>query len=362
MRILFVHSIGKNKFGGGERWLITVAAGLKSIGHTVFVGAKSDSKLQRAATKIGLETVSLNIISDLSIYHAFRIATFLKRNRIDIVITRGRDLAVAGLAARMGGRQVVIVRHGLPLRSSIRKHSFLLNWLADGIITNTYTIKNLYEQKGWVRNDFTKVIYNGTPRVDSVTPYNYSERYPGKTIVLSVGRLAAQKGYFFLIDAIALLSKKYSNLMFVVLGDGKLHSKLVSYAQKKGVSHLIEFEGFVENVIPYLMGCDLFVLSSLYEGMSNAAMEAMACGKPVIITKVNGAEELIPDEGKGILIPPSDSSAIAQAVERLVNDSKLRGQMGEEARRYVLENFTVSSMVEQIEQYIEGMVKARARV
>jgi glycosyltransferase involved in cell wall biosynthesis len=68
-------------------------------------------------------------------------------------------------------------------------------------------------------------------------------------------------------------------------------------------------------VVPYLKGCDLFVLPSLYEGMSNAAMEAMAYGKPVILTNVNGAGELVPDEGKGVLIPARDPQAIAAEVE-----------------------------------------------
>ena len=353
MRILFVHSIGKNKFGGGEKWLITAATGLRDRGHEVIVGGRPGSRLLRNARLNGLETLSLNILSDLSIYHVFRIAFFLKTNKIDVLITKGRDLAIAGTAAKIGGNPLVLVRHGLPLRSSLKKHKFLHKKLAHGIITNTKTIKDLYESNGWTSNDFVRVIYNGTHAGNDIPSVEYSQRFPGKKVILTVGRLARQKGYFHLIDAVAKLKEGRDDFVFVVLGEGRLRKKLVAYADKKDVSGLIHFEGFVENVVPYIKGCDLFVLPSLYEGMPNATMEAMAHGKPVVMTNVNGAAELIPDEGKGLLIPPGDPDAIVKSVVRLLSDRKLSDEMGERAKKHIEKNFTVNSMIENIESYIE---------
>jgi glycosyltransferase involved in cell wall biosynthesis len=356
MRILFVHSIGRKKFGGGEKWLITAAAGLRDNGHAVFVGGRPGSRLLKAASLNNLETVPFNILSDISIYHVFRIASFIRTHMIDVLITKGRDLAIAGIAARLGGSPLVLVRHGLPLQSSFKKHAFLINRLAHGVITNTSSIKELYELNGWVKKDFTKVIYNGTFTGNNIPSYNYSVRFPGKRIILTVGRLAVQKGYYYLIDSIALLSRKHDDLMFVVLGEGKLYNKLIAYARKKGVSDRIHFEGFVDNVVPYLKGCDIFVLPSLYEGMSNAAMEAMAYSKPVILTNVNGARELIPDAGKGVLIPPCDPDAIAGAVELLMGDRELCNRLGEEARKHIMLNFPVSAMITNIQSYIDEMI------
>jgi glycosyltransferase involved in cell wall biosynthesis len=289
----------------------------------------------------------------------FSIASFLKSHKIDVLITKGRDLAVAGVAARMGGNPLVLVRHGLPLRSSFRKHAFLINRLAHGVITNTRSIKDFYEANGLVKDDFTRVIYNGTFAGNNVPSYNYAARFPGKRIILSVGRLAIQKGYFYLIDAIELLKRDHDDFMFVVLGEGKLYNKLIYYARKKGVEDMIHFEGFVENVVPYLKGCDLFVLPSLYEGMSNAAMEAMAYGKPVILTNVNGAGELIPDDGKGVLIPARDPEAIAAEVKRLMGDEALRTRLGMEAKAHIAGNFPVSGMIRNIESYITEMMSAK---
>jgi glycosyltransferase involved in cell wall biosynthesis len=356
MNILFVHSIGKMKFGGGEKWVITAAAGLRDMGHKVFIGGREGSRLLRAASLNGLETINFNIYSDISIYYAFRIASFLKTHKIDVIITKGKDLAVTGIAAKMGGGPLVLVRHGLPLRSSVNKHSFLLKNLAHGIITNTRSIKELYEMRGWVKRDFTRVIYNGTSAPNNVPSFNFSAMFPGKKIILSVGRLAAQKGFFHLIDSINLLSRDKDNFVFFVLGEGKLHKKLLTYARKAGVYDRIHFEGYVENVVPFLKGCDIFVLPSLYEGMSNAAMEAMAYGKPVIMTNVDGAMELIPDQGKGILIPSGDPVAIADAVKRLMDDGELCARLGEEAKNHVTANFPVSAMITNIQSYIDEMI------
>ena len=248
----------------------------------------------------------------------------------------------------------------MPLRSSYRKHSFLLRRLADGIITNTISIKELYELNGWVDRDFTRVIYNGAVAENNLPAYNYAERFPGKRIILSVGRLALQKGYHYLINAVSLLVEERDDLMFVILGEGKLYGKLFAYARKKGVSHLIHFEGFVENVAPYLKGCDIFVLPSLYEGMPNAAMEAMAHGKPVILTNVNGAGELIPDREKGILIPPRDPRAIATAVKELLDCAELREKLGFRAREHVLDKFPVSAMISGIESYIKEKLSQKS--
>ena len=414
MRILFIHSIGKCKFGGGEKWVVTAAAGLREKGHDVVVGGRHNSCLLEAAHARGIQTATFNILSDMSPYQIIRIARFLRRQQPDVVITRSRDLAVTGIAARLAGNPVVLVRHGLPLMGRIRKHLFLLKKLADGIITNTHSIKDLYERKNWLPRDFTRVVYNGTevgrdmsennetgqdvPEnnetgrevtednkiVRNVPEYNevgrdvpednqngsddrhnttgvnssdegmgLRERFPEKKVVLAVGRLSHQKGYHYLIDAIAMLQKKRNDLVFVVLGNGKLHRSLEAYARKQGVEDMIHFEGFVRDVSPYLACCDLFVLSSLYEGMSNAAMEAMAHGKPVIITNVNGAAELIPDPGKGVLIPPCCPESIADSVNRLLENPQLRREMGREARKHVAENFPMESMVNHLESYLQ---------
>ncbi len=376
LNILFVHAIGKSKFGGGEKWVLSAATGLRNEGFNVTVGGRPGSLLLKRAAGEGLETLPFNIISDISIFHSFRIASFIRKHNIDVVITRDRDLGVIGLAVRLavsrlfpfpgsgnsGGKQdkpLVFVRHGLALRKSFKKHSFLMKRFADGLITNTSTIKDLYVSKGVAGKDFIKVIHNGTTPDEESPAFDFGKKYPGKRIILSAGRLAGQKGFFHLVDAAALLAKEYKNIMFLVFGKGRLLARLKRYAQSKGVSDIVIFEGFVEETAPYLKGCDLFVLPSLYEGMPNAAMEAMGYAKPVVLTRVDGAEELVAPGGDGLLVPPADPLALAEAIKLLLEDKRLCERLGEQARKKILTNFTREKMISSLREYIEAGMKAK---
>ncbi len=357
MNILFIHCIRKEKFGGGEKWLVSAAAGLKERGHDVTIGGRPGSKLFKAAAAAGVSTANINIFSDISIYHVFKVYRFLRKHNTDVLITRSTDLTVAGLAAAMAQRShskpIVIVRHGLPMIYAIRKHVFLLNKLAQGIITNTNSIKDEYESKKYFPPGFVRVIHNGVSTSDGTDVADFGARFPGKRIVLSVGRLAYQKGYSCLVDTIALLPKACDDLEFVILGKGKQRRKLIAYAKKRRVLHRMHLEGFVEDVSPYLRACEFFVLSSLYEGMPNAAMEAMAAGKAVILTRVDGTPELVNDQSLGMLVPPENPTALAEAIMKLAENETLRHTMGKNATKHVHNNYCMRAMINNIESFLQ---------
>jgi glycosyltransferase involved in cell wall biosynthesis len=278
MKILFVHAIGKSKFGGGEKWVLSAAKGLQERGHTVYLGCRPYSVLQARAEERGISVRPLNIISNISPYNIMKLALFLRNEKIDVVVSKNRDFSVAGVAAYFAGTPVVIARHGLPLRRNIKKNKFLLSRFAHGIIVNAQSTKDLYIKKGWFSGDFITVIYNGIDLDITCDPMPFETMYPGKKIILSIGRLSPQKGFTYLVDAAAILKNERDDFLIIVLGEGKLRHSLLQRARSAGVEKLIQFPGFVKSVGPYIRGCDFFVLPSLYEGLSNAALEAMACG------------------------------------------------------------------------------------
>lgn len=359
MNILFVHTIGKRKYGGGERWVINAAAGLKKSGHEVFVLSKPNSVLIEKAKAANLNTVSFNIASNISVFHAFILSRIIRKNKIDVVISKGRDLAIAGLASKWGGNPLVIRRSGSPPRKKILKHVYLTKWLADRVITNTETIRNFYIKQGFTEKNFVKVIYNGLVVDDSIPAYDFSTRYPGKTIVLSVGRLVAEKGYFFLIDALALIKNKQPDVLFFIIGSGKDKNRLISYAQKKGVDHMIIFAGYIDQPIPYYKGCDLFLHSSLFEGMPNVVLEAMAYGKPVIMTNVNGAKDLSRKGQYARLIPAADHYAIAESLVHAIQNKDEMINMGRSAQQFARDNFSMNSMINNLESFVKQGVEQK---
>jgi len=352
MRILFVRIIGRNKFGGGERWVVNAASGLQGIGHHVIVAGKSNSLLLREAGTRGLQTLSFNIKWPLRLFQAMWLARYLRKEKIDVVVCKSRELMVVGLAARWGGKPVVIRRAGSPPRGNSLKMKLRARWFADGIITNTATIKDVYDRLGLTEKDFVKVIYNGLTPDEQAPAFDFSKQFPGKTIVLSVGRLVKEKGYFYLVDALQELKEQSPELLFYVIGDGKDKQSLQQFAHEKGVEHMIYLAGYVHNPAAYFKGCDLFVHPSLFEGMPNAPMEAMAYGKPVIMTRVDGAEELSQGGKFAKLIPPADPQAIAQAVKHALQNREQMQAIAREARSYVLEKFGMAAMAKALEQYM----------
>jgi glycosyltransferase involved in cell wall biosynthesis len=108
----------------------------------------------------------------------------------------------------------------------------------------------------------------------------------------------------------------------------------------------------VPDIYPYLKGCTLFVLASLYEGMPNVVMEAMAMRKPVVATDVNGARELVIDGKRGLIVPPKDPQALAEAIASVIDRPETLENFGREGLERVSRSFTMQTMVENLEAYL----------
>ncbi|HHM24281.1 MAG TPA: glycosyltransferase, partial [Bacteroidetes bacterium] len=331
MNILFVNSIGRKKFGGGEKWMVKAAGGLQNAGHRVFLASKRNSLILQAAEKEGVPTQVFNIRADFSPLNTWRIARFLRRERIDVLVCNlNKDVRVAGLAARLLRHgPVVIARHGIVLCGKKWKHKVTLTHLVDGILTNSESIKRTYAGYGWFPPDFVRVIYNGVELKSGVQPFPFEERFPGKKVILAAGRLTEQKGFDYLIGAAALLRRKRQDLVFVIAGTGRLEAHLRSRIRKLHLEDTVELWGFRRDLDSLMAGAVLFVLSSTYEGMPNVVMEAMALGKPVVATDVNGVRELMVDGETGRIVPPRDSAALARAIEEVIDSPGLLRRYGE---------------------------------
>jgi glycosyltransferase involved in cell wall biosynthesis len=353
MNILFINSIAKHKFGGGEKWMITAAAGLSSAGHRVFLAGKKNSEIIRFAQKAGVANIALTIHADISPLATWRIARFLKRERIEVLIGNlNKDVRVAGLAARLAGTPVVLARHGMLLCGKKWKHRMTLTRLTDGIITNSETIKKAYAGYGWFSNDFVKVLYNGIEDKSRVIAYDFRNDFRDKKVIVSAGRLAEQKGYGYFLQAAHMLLSKRDDLVFVIAGKGKLDAELKKLAHDLGIASAVRFLGFIEDLDPFLKGCDLFVLASIFEGMPNVVMEAMAVGTAVVATDVNGARELMEDGKTGLIVPPRDPFALATAIGKLIDNRQLRKDFGIAGLARVREKFTIPAMVRNLERFL----------
>ena len=198
-----------------------------------------------------------------------------------------------------------------------------------------------------------------TDRMAPRTDYRWGE--PGT--IAYVGRLHAQKDITTLLRAFARLLEDYPGLRLQLIGDGPERGDLVGVAERLGISTNVEFTGTVPDTRPWLEGADLLVLPSLAEGLSNALLEAMAAGLPVIASEIPGNARVIDHEVNGLLFPPGDDDALARMMARLVDDDGACRRLGEAARLTVVECFGLDRIAERyIDLYLDQAPVAAGRV
>jgi len=173
---------------------------------------------------------------------------------------------------------------------------------------------------------------------------------PGELIVSLLGRLEVQKGHAYLLEALPKVLPQFPGLRVLVVGDGSLRDALAAEINRRELGDHVLLTGYRRDVYDILRISDLVVLPSLWEGLPLTAIEAGALGKPILATSVDGTPEIVLHGETGWLVPPGDSSALAEAMIRLLGDSEIRARMGTRARDYVIQNFSFNRVVTEIEE------------
>ncbi len=243
------------------------------------------------------------------------------------------------LACKGLHKRVVISERNDPARDRLE---FFWNRLrprlynhADIVTANSYhalnAMQRYVEQKklAFVPNPlFRPEKYNGNLQViEQNAPF-----------MLAVGRLHPQKGQDILLEAFARLPKDLAHWRLIFLGKGQLKADLQAQAKQLGIAHRITWQGQVANLAEFYTAAKIFVLPSRYEGMSNALMEAMNYGLPVIVTNTcPGSLELVENGKTGMIVPAEDVSALAKSLALLAKDAPLRQKLGRAARQRMAE-------------------------
>ena len=213
--------------------------------------------------------------------------------------------------------------------------------------------------------DLISVIYNGIDteawalaRVsrDMREELGLQQAFP---VVGYVGRITPEKDLETWLRATALLADKYPNSRFVLVGegrDGTTQQELQKLATTLGIADRVIFPGYREDLVPVYATFDLFMLSSLREGLPNSILEAMALGLPVVTTDVAGAKELVVDGQTGFVCPQGDVQGLAQALLTMADDKQLRLRMGQAGRERIERAFAFSQRLRRVEDIYERVV------
>jgi len=264
-------------------------------------------------------------------------------------------------AARLAGVPVVIGSQrqlgDLLTPSQWRAQAAVLRW-CDSVVCNSRAAAQRLIEHG-LREDQVVVIGNGlAPSAFAETPAAIP-RQPG---VLRVGMVARMntpsKNHAAILRVAARLKSKHLTVEFLFIGDGPLRPQLEREAERLAVGRQVRFLGDRFDVPAVLASIDISVLPSASESLSNAILESMAVGLPVVAYRVGGNPELLGDE-RGVLVPPEDEEALANSIERLLEDEKLRAELGRKAKQFARENFTLERIRARYEDLYTTLLERR---
>jgi GalNAc-alpha-(1->4)-GalNAc-alpha-(1->3)-diNAcBac-PP-undecaprenol alpha-1,4-N-acetyl-D-galactosaminyltransferase len=212
------------------------------------------------------------------------------------------------------------------------------------------------KQFSWLPAEQRTVIHNPLELLDEPAPNeSTNETNPRVSWITAMGRLTAQKGFDLLLQAFAKASPHYPNWRLMIIGEGELRGQLEQLSEKLGLAKAVSFAGLLANPLPALRNSKLFAMASRFEGFPYAALEAMACGLPVIYTDCpSGPREIIRDGVDGLLVPNGDVAALAAAMERLMSDDAERDRLAARSPE-VLERFGTDKIIAQWEELLKTL-------
>jgi glycosyltransferase involved in cell wall biosynthesis len=349
--------------GGTQRHLLEV---LKFIDRRRFrplvISAKSGGELGRAIVDQDVELIQLALgerVMSMDFIRCVRATAAVFRARaVDVVqCFQWRPALIGMAAARLARRgRIVAGRRSAPVERGVRGVlEEMVVRLADHVIVNADALRphgaaaarthvipsgvdtEVFHPRPEMRAELRARL--GIPHADIAGP-----------VIGTVGRLEARKGTAVLLEAAAHAIKKgLSELRVVVVGDGPLRDELPALAARLGISDRVHMLGDRSDVAEVVAAFDIFVLPSRTEGMSNALLEAMATGLPVVATAVGGNPEVVSAESTGVLVPPDNAIVLGDALSRLVANPDLCARLGTAARREIEERYGARTMVRRLE-------------
>ncbi len=315
--------------------------------------AQPDGVLYRRASE-GDDLVPLAPRSEVDLASAWRLSKIIASYRPEVVHAHDpHAVAMASMALSFGSRgtapRLVASRR---VDFHLQKHSFS-RWKyrqVELFIAASAAIRAILVRDG-IPASRVVVVHDGidVERVAKVAPADIHQAFwfpRGAPVIVNVGALVNHKGQKFLVDAMAEVRRHVPDAQLVIFGEGDLHGPLSRQIHELGLDKHVVLAGFRDDVLALTGSADLFVMSSVTEGLGSAVLDAMALGLAVVGTRAGGIPEAVEDGVTGVLVPPGRADALADAIVRMLGDAAARRRMGEAGRQRVAEEFGVASLVE----------------
>jgi glycosyltransferase involved in cell wall biosynthesis len=296
--------------------------------------------------------------TEMDLTAAWRFSRVIKRLAPDVIHAHDpHGVAMASLALSLGSSTA---QGRAPRLVASRRVDFHLKgnsfsrWKyrqVDAFIAASEAIRQMLVADG-VPAERAVTVHEGidVDHVEAAPPVNVHEAFwlPHQApVVGNVAALVPHKGQRYLVDAAHLVVQNVPDARFIILGEGELREHLEKQVHEHHLEKHVLLPGFRTDVLGCIKAFDLFVMSSVTEGLGTSLLDAMACGRPIVATRAGGIPEIIEDGVNGALVPPRDAASLAAAIVRALKDEGWRRRMGEAGLTRVRERFTVDRMVSE---------------
>jgi glycosyltransferase involved in cell wall biosynthesis len=362
-----LHLIQSLDNGGCENMLLRTLPLLNQQGlENVIVTLKTEGSLADQMKSKGIPLYSVYQKHLLDIPSYIRLFEIIRNQRPQLIITYLLHADIIGrlFLQSFGSAKVIPF-----LRTTYNHPRYLLARIFERVtkslvkhyLANSQAVKYFYTHTLGVKPEKITVIPNGIdadyfnsiPRDE-----NLRESFgikPKDTAIICVANLHPNKGHQYLLEAFETVFQEQQNIHLLIVGDGEEKENLLNQTSNYSSKNNIHFLGRRNDVPQLLKISDIFVLPTLFEGMSNAIMEAMASSLPIITTDIPENRALIEHKASGMLTPPENTQSLSTVIQDLLNNTTLRENFGKEAKKTIEERFSLEKIADQLKNFYSSL-------
>lgn len=350
-----LHVNSSRVWRGGERQTLLLVEGLRVRGHDAAIVCPPGSPLATRARQAKIPTHELPMRNELDLRGIFALRRLLRSLKPQVLQLHTGHAHTIGVIARGFRQQPPIIvnrrvdfsihRSGTP---GFTRLKYALG--VDLYIAISSAIERVLISDG-IDSNRIQVIHSGVPPLPEVSRSRQDLRAefgipPDAIVVGTVGELTPHKGHIHLVRALERMRTREQSVHVVIVGGGKDEKLLAEQAQKSGTDNRLHLVGFQQDVAGWLATFDIFAMPSVEEGLGTSVLDAMRAGLPVVASAVGGIPEAIIDGQSGILVPPRETSLLAEAIDQLIDDPGLARRLAESAQLRVEKHFSAEAMID----------------
>ena len=384
-KIRVLHIITRLVRGGADENTIHNIRGLDSNIYDVdlLVGGESDLQLLADLTDINyyvLAELKRDVNPWADFVGFFKLVNFIKRKKYSIVHTHTAKAGILGrIAGKLGGAPIIVhTLHGITFHdfmNPIVKKGYIIleritGYFTDYFITVGEDLKNKYLDQRIGRSNQYETIYSGFPidkfieschvtdsiKRDELKKLSVSS---GDVFIGTVTRLEPRKGHTYLFQAATKIVKQHPNVKFLIIGEGPYREQLEIEVRNLNLQNNVVFVGYREDVGRIISFFDIFVLTSLWEGLPRVLVQAALAEKPIVTFEVEGAWEVVKDGVNGYIVPSKNVEKLSDRLFVLLSDLEKAKTMGVQGRKIVNNNWDVSVMVKNTSLVYERLLQMK---